>query len=259
MSTDLILSGLQPSPLKRLLKIVNDIANVLQSQTDSDQIRRHTGLDLLLVRQLLVRGPPGVDDQGLRIADVGQVAAQLEVVDDGRHLLDGARNTEGQDTAEAVLEHLLGELVVRVRLETRVQHPVHERVLLEVPREGEGVARGALAAQREGLQTLEEEPRVEGRHAGAQVTHGVHPQLRSQRLVPVGIPELHPVVSLRGLGELGELSAGGPVEVASVDDDASHAGAVASDPLRAGVRDDVRTQGDGPAEVSTHAEGVVDN
>ena len=98
----------------------------------------------------------------------------------------------------------------------------------------------AFAAERQGLQPLQEEPGVERAHARSQVAHRVHAQLGRQGFVPVRLPEPHPVVAVRGLRELGELAAGAPVKVASVDHDATHARAVAADPFGAAVGDDVR-------------------
>lgn len=100
----------------------------------------------------------------------------------------------------------------------------------------------ALAPERQGLQALEEEPGVERAHARAQVAHGVHAQLGGEGFVPVRLPEPHAVVAVGGLREFGELAAGAPVEVASVDDDTAHARAVAADPFGAAVGDDVGTE-----------------
>lgn len=67
------------------------------------------------------------------------------------------------------------------------------------------------------------------------------------------------MVAIRGFGEFGELAAGAPVKVASVDNDAAHARAVAADPLGAAVGDDVGAEGDGTRDVAAHAESVVDD
>lgn len=86
---------------------------------------------------------------------------------------------------------------------------------------------------------MEEKPGVEGAHARSQVAHRVHAQLGGKGFVPVRLPESHAVVAIRGLCEFGELAAGAPVKVASIDNDATHARAVAADPFRAAVGDDV--------------------
>ncbi len=42
-----------------------------------------------------MRGDPGVDDEGFGVADVGEVAAELEVVDDGADFVDVAGLVDG--------------------------------------------------------------------------------------------------------------------------------------------------------------------
>lgn len=67
------------------------------------------------------------------------------------------------------------------------------------------------------------------------------------------------MVAIRGLGEFRELAAGAPVKVASVDNDAAHARAVAANPFGAAVGDDIGAQGDGTRDVAAHAESVVND
>jgi hypothetical protein len=251
--------GAQAGRVESLLEVVDDVVDVLETQGDTDQVGGDTSLDLLLVGELLVGGSPGVDDEGLGVTDVGQVTAELEVVDDGADLVDVAGNTEGQDTTESVLEVLGRVLVVGVGLQTGVQNPFDERVSLEPLGEGEGVLVVALTTNGQGLETHEEEPGVERRHAWSQVTHGVHAELGSEGLVSVGVPELHAVVSISSLSEAGELATLRPVEVATVDDDTTHGGTVTTNPLGEGVGDDVGTELDGALDVTTHTEGVVDD
>lgn len=49
-----------------------------------------------------------------------------------------------------------------------------------------------------------------------------------------------------------------PVELAGVDDDTANGSAVAANPFRGGVDDDVSAVVDGSDEVATSAKGVVD-
>ena len=66
------------------------------------------------------------------------------------------------------------------------------------------------------------------------------------------------MVPLRRAVDLRELAVR-PVVVAAVDDHAAHGRAVAVDPLRRGVHDDVRAPLEGVAEVACRAERVVDD
>lgn len=236
---------------------MDDVLDVFEAERDADHVGGDAAADLLLVGDLLVGGAPGVDDEGLCVADVGEVRAQLEVVDDGSDLVDVARDAERQHAALALGENLLRQRVVGVRLQPGVVDPGDAVVGLEPAGQREGVFDVARAAQRNRLEPLQEQPRVERRHARAQVAHLVHPQLRRERLVAVRVPEPHPVVPVGGLGEAGEFARRRPVEVPAVDHDAAHAGAVPADPFRAAVRHDVRAELDRLAQVPAHAERVV--
>ena len=68
--------------LQRLVQVGDDVAHVLDADRQADELRRHAGLRLLLGRQLRVRRRGRVDDQRLGVADVGQVAGQLDAVDE---------------------------------------------------------------------------------------------------------------------------------------------------------------------------------
>ena len=87
---DALLGRLQPGGHKGLLEIIDDVFDVFQAETHPDEVRGDAAFDLLFVGQLLVRGDPRVDDEGLGVADVGEMAAQLQVVDHGPHFVDVA-------------------------------------------------------------------------------------------------------------------------------------------------------------------------
>ena len=86
---------------------------------------------------------------------------------------------------------------------------------------------------------MKEQPGVEGAHARSQVAHRVHSQLGREGFVSIRLPESHAVVAIRGLCEFGELAAGAPVKVAAINNDTTHARAVAADPFGAAVGDNV--------------------
>ena len=80
--------------------------------------------------------------------------------------------------------------------------------------ERERVLGVALPTEAERLDAHEEQEGGEGVHRGPEVAHDVEPALDREDGVAEGLDEAHPVVALRGLGELGELARGGPVELA---------------------------------------------
>lgn len=93
---------------------------MLDTDRNTNQIRRDARAELLLVRKLLVGGGGGVDGEGLGITNIGKVGDELEVVDNVGTSLLAALDTKGQDTAEAALQVLEGNLVAGVALEAGV-------------------------------------------------------------------------------------------------------------------------------------------
>lgn len=246
--------------LEGLLEVGDDVVDVLGSDRDTDEVLGDTRVLLLLVRELLVGRGPGVDREGLGVTNVGEVADELEGVDDLGAGGGAALDTDGEDTAVAAGEVLGGSLVRGVRGETGVRDPVDVLVLLEPLGEGEGVRGVALGTEREGLETEDQLLGAEGVEGGAEVAEELDTDADSERDGAEGLPELEAVVALRRLDELGEArGVGSPVELARVDDDTADGGAVAADPLGGRVDDNVGAVLDRLAEVAAGTEGVVDN
>jgi hypothetical protein len=78
-----------------------------------------TGAALLIIRELLMGGAPGVNSKCLSITNIGQVRNKLEAINNLTSSTT-ALDTKAQNTTKASLEVLLSCLVVRVALETRV-------------------------------------------------------------------------------------------------------------------------------------------
>ena len=160
---------------------------VSMPDAQAHQVRGHAGGDLLRLVELGVRGRRRMDGQAPDVADVGQVAEQLESLDEAAAGLDAALDAEGQDGAAALGEVALLPLVPRARLEARVGHPAHLVPALEPLRHLGGVVHVALHAQAQRLQPLEEQERVErgdGRPGVAQVLQAglEHEARREERL-----------------------------------------------------------------------------
>ena len=173
-----------------------------------------------------------MDDQRLRVADVGQQAEDLDAVDEPATGLDAAPDAERHDAAEAALQ-VAGRLAVRgMALETRVAHPGDSVVALQPAGDRERVLAVALDPQRERLEALEEEERVERAQRRTDVAQALDAELEDERERPERLRVADAVVARIGLDEVGlEALAGGPVELAAVDDDAADRGPVAADPL----------------------------
>src|SRR5580692_7963315 len=106
-------------------------------------------------------GRGGMNRERLGVAHVREVRDELERVDEATASLGAALDPEAEDGARAARQVLLGARELLARLESRVVHPGHPLVFLEVARDGERVFRVAHDAQRQRLEALKEEERVE--------------------------------------------------------------------------------------------------
>ena len=108
---------------------------------------------------------------GLHVAQVGGDGKQPGGVDKAPRGLAVASavavfHFNGDHRAERFLL-ALGQGFLRVAVETGVMHPGNAGLLLQPPRQLQGVFRVRLHAQPQGFQTLEKHPGVERAHAGA--------------------------------------------------------------------------------------------
>src|SRR6185312_5541124 len=78
-----------------------DVVDVLESDREAHEPGRDTGSELLLRGQLRVRGRGRVDDEAAHVADVGDVAEQAHVVDEGAARIHTALEVERQNRADA--------------------------------------------------------------------------------------------------------------------------------------------------------------
>jgi len=211
--------------------------------TEADQVLTHTGLDQLVLGQLLVGRRSRVDDERLGIAHVGQMGPQGKRLDKLHAGRAPALDAKDDDRAKRVVAKvLLSELVRGVRLEPRVVDPGDARVLLQELCDVEGIGAVLTHADMQGLHAQEQQKAVEGRDAAAHVAHDLHTCLgdKGKRAKVVRVD--HVVVRRIGRGEPGELAALGPVKVATVDDQPADGRAVAADPF-CGRVDDLRCRG----------------
>src|SRR6202022_4254034 len=95
-----------------LVKIPNDIIQVLDSDGDPHQVLGDTGFQLLVVTQLLVRGGSGMDNKALGVSQVGQMREKLHRIDEFSAGFKAALDTERHDRSGAFGQIFLRQLVV---------------------------------------------------------------------------------------------------------------------------------------------------
>ncbi|OEI69485.1 hypothetical protein Cus16_0091 [Curtobacterium sp. ER1/6] len=241
------------------LQVAEQVGDVLDADRQTDQPVADPEV------RPLGRGAPGVrrgrrvEHERADVAEVGHPAEQLDRVDEraSRGLAAGER--EREDGAGPAGQVALCEVVVRTGGETRVVDARHLRLLLQEGRDGQRVRAVAFDAQRQGLDALAEQERVERRRRradpGGDDVAGVDHEGPAAVPLDVALTAEGPV-RCREVREA--LKVAGPVEPAAVDDEPAEAGTVPGEELRGGVHDDVGAVLDRPDEVRRR-QGVVDD
>src|SRR5690606_16247338 len=92
---------------ERLVEVPEDVVDVLDADAQPHEVGAHAGRGLLVGRELAVRGRRGMDREALRVADVGEVAEQLQALDELLAGLDAALDAEAHDRPAALRQVLL--------------------------------------------------------------------------------------------------------------------------------------------------------
>lgn len=219
---------------------------------------------------------PWMDSEGLGVADavdivstfylnsasmdnsLRQVRDELEVIHDLGSSSRTTLHAKGQDTSEAPGKILLGQLMRRMALQTRIADPAHILIALQPLGQLDGILAMPLSTQTQRLDTKKQLLSSEGIQTSTQISLDLNASADNECDSAECVPELQAVVSFTGLVELREtLGILAPVELSAVDDDTTDCCSVATDPLGRGVHDDVCAVVDGTNEVSSSAEGVV--
>ena len=154
---------------KSLVEIPLDVIQILNADGEPDHIGFDAGGRLLFGAQLLMGGRSRMDDQATGVADVGQVREELEAVDKLAAGIVTALDAKAEHGAGALGQVLLGQCVIGTGLEARVLHPFDEAVPFEEFGDGLCVGHVAIHARAESFDALNEEERVEGAEAWAEV------------------------------------------------------------------------------------------
>ena len=184
------------------------------------------------------------------VGHVGHDANHLEAI----HELDGLFTTtldaEREHAArETTLELLLGEFVVLVTFEAGVVDPSHLRVVLEELGAGESVFAMTRHAEVQGFETHVQEERILRRLDGAEVAHELCSCLRDVGTLAESLRVGETVVARIRFGEaLETVVVRFPVEVAAINDAATHSHRVTVHVLGGGVRHDVHAEFNRAAE-----------
>jgi len=214
-----------------LIQIRDQIVRALCPDADTyDVCACACGL-LLLRRQLAVRGRGGVDDQRACIAEVGDVAKDLQRVDQLDAGIIAAFDREGEQAAGAVGADSFAALVIGRGFETSVGHILNAVICI--------MCRLWV-------------------HGHAQIAQADGDAKECERQIAERLMELKAVVGRLGLAQGWELVRCGPIEVTAVYNAATRDGAVASQVFGGGVYNERCAMLDRAAQVGRGG-GVVDD
>lgn len=122
--------------------------------------------------------------------------------------------------------------MVRVALQAGVRNPGDVGAVLQVLGHSQGVLGMTLSTETEGLDTQDQLLGSKWVEGGANVTQELYSSADNEGDGAESLPELEAVVTLGGLGELGEsLGVLAPVKLARIDNDTADGGSVSADPL----------------------------
>ena len=189
-----------------------------------------------------MRGAGRVNHQAAAVADVGQVAEDLERFNEGLALRAAAAKVKAEDRAGATRQQLLRQRVAGVAGQHRVADARHQRVRGQKLDHFFGVAHVAGHAQRQGFDALQDEPGGVRAHAGAEVAQAFAAGAQQEGAHRAFFAEDHVVKAGVGLGELGKLARGIPIKRAAIDHQPADHGAVARQKFGGRVIDQVGAQ-----------------
>ena len=246
---------------KGLVEIGQDVVDVLDADGEADEFWFDAAGELLLGGKLGVGRGGWVNGEGFGVSEIGDVGEELESVDE---LCSGVCSAfDSKDDYAATLAakvfFVFSELgVVR---QAREADPFDVGVVLEVFGDGEGVFAVAIHAKGEGFDSLKELPGVVRGDTGTEVSKGDGAHAEDvgeggEHVWKVVSPAEAVIGAIRLVEE--GVFASGPVEAAGVDDDATEAGSMATEPFGEGVDDDIGAVVEGAGEVRSGA-GCVDN
>ena len=173
-------------------------------------------------------------------------------------LLLTALDLEGEDGRAAVGEVFLVQSVVGMVRQAGMVHMLHLGMVRQEFHHLLGVLRMAVQAQREGFHALKQQERVEGGDGGARIPQEDGADIGDKGGGAGGVHKADAVVAWVRFSDGGIPTAGLPVELAAIHDDAAQGGTVAADELGGGVDHDVSAMLNGADQIG-RAEGVVNH
>ena len=203
-----------------------------------------------------MRGGVRVNHEALHVGNVCKQAENLQAIDELEGFFLAALDIERKDGAATIREVLLVKLVVRMVFEARVAHAGNLRVLGKEFQNLLGVFNMAIEAERKRFDTLQQQECVERGNGSTFVTEENRTHVDGVGSSAGG--HKRETVARVLLGELRELAALGPVELAAIHNHAAESRTVTSDELGGRMHHDIGTVFNRANQIRS-TEGVVDH
>ena len=199
-----------------------------------------------------------MDDEALDVGDVGEQREYLQIIDESPRLFAAALDAEGKDRSSAVGEIFFVQGVIGMIGQRGMVDLLDQRMGAQVFHDLLCILGVAFEPQREGLDSLQQQERVERRDRSAGIAQEYGADVGDEGRRAYRVIERHAVIAGVGVGDVRIFSACFPIEPARFDDDTAEGRAVAADELGGRVDDDIRAVLDGSDQIR-RAEGVVDD
>ena len=108
---------------ERLLKVGDDVLDILDTDGQTDEVGGDAGFDKLLVGELAVGRVSGMQHASVRVRDMGRDDGDLELLHKGFSSLASTPDAKGDNAAGAVRQILLREVIILVAGQTAVTDP----------------------------------------------------------------------------------------------------------------------------------------
>jgi len=115
-----------------MIEILENVADVFNTDGEANKFRRYTGCCLLFYGQLLVSGRRWMNYQRLGVTNVGNQREQLQRIDQFLASFISTLDAEGDECTLAIGQILLCACMVRAGLKARIVDPIDTGMLLEM-------------------------------------------------------------------------------------------------------------------------------
>ena len=199
-----------------------------------------------------------MDDQRARVADIGQMREQFQVLDQRDASLIATGQAKGEDRASAFRAIKLGQIVVLVAHKAGIGDPFHSPMGGQMLGHRQRIVAMALHAQRQSLDAGQDQKGVERRQGRAKIAQAEHPASDGKGEIAKSLAQNHAVIFGPGRRQHGIALVAHEIERAAIDNDARNRIAVATEEFGGGMHDDVGAMLERTDEVG-RGQGIVDD